>query len=120
MNQSWQLENNHTVGYSWKKKMNWNKLEVIASPDSFELKTGSEEEFITEHYWGYSKINENKTGEYRVEHPRWAMYPVEQYNINCDFSECYGDDFRFLNGAMPASVFLAEGSPISVYGKKIL
>ena len=120
MKHSWQLENKHTVGYRWKQKMNWNKLDVIASPESFELKTGSKEEFITEHYWGYSKIDVNKTVEYSVEHPRWAMYPVEQYSIDCNFSACYGDDFSFLNGAMPASVFLAEGSPISVYGKKIL
>jgi uncharacterized protein YqjF (DUF2071 family) len=120
MKHSWEMGEKHSVAYYWTKKSEWNKLEVIASSTPFELQTGSKEEFITEHYWGYSKIDEDITGEYNVEHPRWEMYPVEQYNIACNFSECYGDEFNFLNTASPVSVFLAEGSAISVYAKKIL
>ena len=32
-----------------------------------------EEEFITEHYWGYTKRG-TRTSEYEVEHPRWKMW----------------------------------------------
>jgi len=120
MKHSWAIEEKLTIGYYWKKNTEWNKLEAITSARSFELTSNTEEEFITEHYWGYSKISENKTGEYKVEHPRWAVYPVEQYNIDCDFGKLYGHEFGFLNAANPNSVFLAEGSPISVYAKKIL
>jgi hypothetical protein len=65
-------------------------------------------------------MNENKTGEYRVGHPRWNIYPVEQSMIDFNFGKLYGNDFEFLDPKQPASVFLAEGSPVSIYTKKIL
>jgi uncharacterized protein len=120
MKQKWETGDKHAIGYYWKKKEQWNRLEVVACKDPFELIPGSKEEFITEHYWGYSVINENKSGEYKVDHPRWRMYPVEQYTIECDFKTLYGDEFDFLNVAQPASVFLAEGSPVTVFTKKVL
>lgn len=120
MKHKWEFADKLSIGYYWKKNGRWNKLEGIAHKDPYDLVAGSQEEFITEHYWGYSSINKNKTGEYRVEHPRWNIYPVEQHNIECDFKILYGDDFCFLNGVQPASVFLAEGSPLTVFTKKIL
>jgi uncharacterized protein YqjF (DUF2071 family) len=108
------------IGYHWKFKNHWNKLEVQTGLKKYSIQSGSEEEFITEHFWGYSGISKTATGEYQVEHPRWDIFPVEQYTIDCDFSNLYGPSFSVLNGLTPASVFLAEGSGISVYGKRII
>ncbi|WP_316808774.1 DUF2071 domain-containing protein [Pedobacter agri] len=106
------------VDYLWKNK-NWNKFSVTTSAKAAEIAVGSEEEFITEHYWGYTKIGPNKTSEYGVEHPRWEAYPVKDYKIEVDFGINYGSDFAFLNNAKPDSVMLAEGSEIRVLkGKK--
>ncbi|MGQ7856195.1 YqjF family protein [Pedobacter sp. WC2501] len=106
------------VAYSWKNR-NWNSFAVTATSKAEDILAGSEEEFITEHYWGYTKIAENKTSEYGVEHPRWQVYPIKDYKINVDFGINYGDDFAFLNIATPDSVILAEGSEIRVLkGKK--
>lgn len=106
------------VDYHWKNRT-WHNFSVIASSKAEEIQIGSEEEFITEHYWGYTKINANKTSEYGVEHPRWQVYPVKDYKINVDFGINYGNDFSFLNDAKLDSVFLAEGSEIRVLkGKK--
>ncbi|RBQ07785.1 YqjF family protein [Pedobacter miscanthi] len=106
------------VDYLWKNK-NWHNFSVTAASKAEEILTGSEEEFITEHYWGYTKIGANRTSEYGVEHPRWQVYPVKDYTINVDFVINYGSDFAFLNEAKPDSVFLAEGSEIRVLkGKK--
>ncbi|QXU43941.1 YqjF family protein [Pedobacter sp. D749] len=106
------------VAYSWKNR-NWNSFEVTATSKAEDILAGSEEEFITEHYWGYTKIGVNKTSEYGVEHPRWQAYPIKDYKINVDFGINYGDDFAFLNNATPDSVILAEGSEIRVLkGKK--
>ena len=115
-----ELRDKLLAGYYWEKNKRWNKLEIVACKDPVECIPGSKEEFITEHYWGYSAISENKTGEYKVEHIRWSMYTVEQYTIDCDFNGLYGSDFEFLNALQPASVFIAEGSPVSVFTKKIL
>lgn len=115
------VENNNvlTVEYAWKTKK-WNTFSVIANPQSEIIAIDSEEEFITEHYWGYTKIAENRTSEYGVEHPRWEVYPVKEYKIDVDFGANYGNDFNFLNVAQPNSVMLAEGSPIFVLkGKKL-
>lgn len=78
------------------------------------MREGSEEEFITEHYWGYTRLNKSLTAEYGVEHPRWQMYKVDSYEIDVDFADVYGPDFAFLNHQAPASVMLAEGSDILV------
>jgi hypothetical protein len=118
MKHKWELSDRITIGYYWKKENKWNELEVIADPKLHEIEPASKEEFITEHYWGYSSVDKNKTGEYEVVHPRWQVYPVEQYNIECDFRSLYGDDFTILNDTKPSSVFLAEGSLVSVFLKK--
>ncbi|CAN5553387.1 DUF2071 domain-containing protein [soil metagenome] len=119
-NHSWLEEKNLlTVEYTWKEKA-WNSFLITADNRQEEIEKGSEEEFITQHFWGYTKINESKTSEYEVEHPEWKMYNVKNYRISVDFSSVYGDEFGFLTGQKPDSVFLAEGSQIIVRnGNKI-
>lgn len=113
-------EHTQQVGYSWKFKNHWNKLEVQTGLKKFPIQPGSEEEFITEHYWGYSGINENMCGEYQVAHPSWDVYPVDNYTIDCNFGQLYGSAFSGLKDVKPSSVFLAEGSEISVFKKRII
>ncbi|MFN5183863.1 MAG: YqjF family protein [Bacteroidota bacterium] len=95
-----------SVCYEWKKH-SWYKIAAIAENNLSVINTGSEEEFITEHYWGYTKINESKTSEYQVEHPKWEVYPVIDFSIDVDFAEVYGSDFDFLSIEKPKSVLLA-------------
>lgn len=101
------------ISYRWKKEI-WNSMTVTCSSISEAIERESEEEFITEHYWGYSKINEHKTSEYAVEHPRWRVFPIRSFRIEVDFKKNYGDRFAFLDRVKPESVFLAEGSEIVV------
>jgi len=105
------------VEYIWKNG-SWHNFSVTAGSRAKDILTGSEEEFITEHYWGYTKIGVNNTSEYGVEHPRWKAYPIKSYKINVDFGINYGSDFAFLNDAEPDSVILAEGSAIRVLKKR--
>ena len=108
-----------TAEYKWKKKR-WNSLTVTADKTARPIAPGSEEEFITEHYWGYTKITDEKTSEYEVEHPRWEVYPMKNYRIDVDFRDIYGPRFSFLNNEIPKSVFLAEGSSIIVKAGTVL
>jgi hypothetical protein len=82
--------------------------------DAQPIEPGSEQEFITEHYWGYTKRSRGPTSEYGVQHPRWMVYPVQNFEIAVDFDAQYGQAFAFLNGQRPASVLLAEGSAVTV------
>ncbi|MEO7991853.1 MAG: DUF2071 domain-containing protein [Chryseolinea sp.] len=102
-----------TVEYKWKKK-NWNSFKVRTGIWHYKIESGSEEEFITEHYWGYTKVKDKRTSEYGVEHPKWEVYKTKDYSINVDFEKIYGSDFSFLKNEIPKSVFLAEGSEIMV------
>ena len=107
------------VSYAWKKR-NWYSFKVSAGLKSAPFIPGSTEEFITEHYWGYTKASKNSTSEYGVEHPSWSIYPVRDYAIDVDFEDMYGDDFAFLNHQKPDSVFLVEGSSVAIKnGRKI-
>jgi len=114
MRHSWQpLDDSLIVEYKWKKNK-WNSIRVVANKDATGIQAGSEEEFITEHYWGYTKLNDKRTSEYGVEHPRWVVYRTIGYSIDVDFGNIYGQAFEFLNRETPKSVFLAEGSEIQV------
>jgi uncharacterized protein len=108
------------VGYHWKSKTQWNKLEVTVKDVSVPMLPGSEEAFIAEHYWGYSRYNACKTFEYAVQHPAWEIYPVTSYLVDCDFEDLYGKEFAFLQTTKPASFLLAKGSAIAVLQKTTL
>lgn len=96
------------------EKEQWYSMKVIADPASEEIPVSCEAEFITEHYWGYTKLNETETSEYEVWHPRWKVHPVKSYSCDFDFGKVYGSDFAFINDLKPFSVMLAEGSEIKV------
>jgi uncharacterized protein YqjF (DUF2071 family) len=115
MKYEWKMDESfQEVKYEWKNENKWNHIWVKAEKNGISLQKESEEEFITEHYWGYTKIQEQKTSEYEVSHPSWVTYNIIDYQINVDFSKVYGENFGFLNNHKPASVFLAEGSEIMV------
>ncbi len=114
MNHSWETKGDTLlVEYQWKKD-EWNTFQVTADNQSKEIKAGSEDEFITEHYWGYTQIGKNRTSEYAVEHPRWHVYGLKDHSIQVDFGHVYGPEFGLLSNEKPTSVFLAEGSEIIV------
>ena len=113
-------DNQLFVKYSWKHKGNWNHIKVTADLQTKPIKIGSEEEFITEHYWGYAGYSAQKTNEYQVQHPRWNVHSVKDYDIKCDFEELYGSEFAFLKQTKPTSVLLAEGSEVSVFKGKVI
>ena len=119
MKHSWsEIEEERLVEYSWRKNSDWQTFKVKAKKQATQIQTGSETEFITEHFWGYAKVSDNRTNEYEVTHPRWNAYDVLDYTIDVDFGDVYGPEFSFLSRQTPASVMLAEGSEITVENKK--
>jgi uncharacterized protein YqjF (DUF2071 family) len=81
---------------------------------------GSEEEFITEHYWGYGSLRDGSSLEYRVEHPRWRVWRVSEATLDCDVQGFYGKQYQEALSQLPHSAFVAEGSAVVVRrGKRI-
>jgi hypothetical protein len=103
------------VSYEWEHRGERQRLAVVADPCPVAIEAGSEEEFVTEHYWGYTKRSRGPASEYPVEHPRWCVYPVRNFDVKADFAAMYGDAFATLNSAKPVSVLLAEGSEVTVF-----
>ena len=71
---------NHTtkknIRYDWKINKNWNHLAVNTTKEQEEMLPDSIEEFIFEHYYGYTKINTQRSQEYKVNHPRWQVNKI--------------------------------------------
>jgi len=119
MKHKWEFEKHLiSIAYSWKLDQSWNTFSLKADPVPEEIKPNSEEEFITEHYWGYTPINDKTCSEYGVEHPRWTTYKVKGYQVDVAFDKVYNKDFAFLNSQTPESVMIAEGSEIVVRSMK--
>ncbi len=83
-----------------------------------ELRLGSQEEFITEHYWGNTKRG-GRTSEFQVEHPRWRFWPAATWKFEADVETLYGPQFTHTLAASPASAFIAEGSRVEVRPKTL-
>lgn len=109
-----------TVQYDWKIGNQWHSFKIEAGLDMLPMNPGSEAEFITEHYWGYSRQTADSTIEYQVTHPRWEVYEVKSHEIQVDFALNYGGHFKLLNNLDPTSVMLAEGSAITVESRRKL
>lgn len=104
--------------YQWKANNKWNTVLVETEKSLSVIEKNSEAEFITEHYFGYTKTGKKTTYEYEVKHPKWEQHKVLDYNIDVDFDTVYGKEFGFLNTVKPLSVILAKGSEISVENKR--
>ncbi len=106
------------IKYTWKINNAWNHLSVTTRIENEQMLPGSIEEFIFEHYYGYTKINNRVSQEYKVNHPRWKVNSVTGHSIQCDFKAMYGSDFSFLSHQKPDSVIVADGSPVTVNWKR--
>jgi uncharacterized protein len=106
------------IRYDWKKKQTWFSMQVVADVACNTMVSNSFEAFIFEHYYGYTKVSSAVTEEYKVNHPTWLVNQVNNYTINCNFEEMYGVDFKFLNTQQPSSVFLAQGSRVTIDWKR--
>jgi uncharacterized protein YqjF (DUF2071 family)/predicted DCC family thiol-disulfide oxidoreductase YuxK len=79
------------------------------------MRDHSVEQFILEHYWGYTKQPHGTTSEYRVAHEPWRFWSTSSVHIEGDLTALYPPAFaRYLQQA-PHSAFVARGSPVAVY-----
>ena len=107
------------VEYSWKRGRKWESLKMNASGEPQSIPAGSHAEFITEHYWGYTRLRAG-CSEYRVEHARWKIWNADSFEFSADVAALYGAQFAETLKGPPRSAFIAEGSPISVERREVL
>jgi uncharacterized protein YqjF (DUF2071 family) len=103
-----------SVSYRWRLGGREHGLRIRTDGDPQPLSPGSHEEFIAEHYWGYTAQRDGSTVEYRVTHPTWRVSASSEARLDCDVAVVYGERFRPFLAGQPTTAFLAEGSPITV------
>jgi len=121
--ETWKMSHAQTgrkLSYFWSKESCENRIAIEVGKNLGVPEENSHGEFIIEHYWGYTKRGENRTDEYKVEHPKWELFEANNVLIDVDFGFAYGEKFAFLSNTKPQSIFLAKGSEISVYKGEIL
>ena len=115
MRHRWEFaEQTQHIRYEWKVGSDWNYIDVTADRLGHPLVADSEEAFITEHYWGYTGRGVRRTSEYEVVHPSWSIFPVNTYDVQCNIAKLYGSQFAPFFEQPPSSVFLADGSDVTI------
>ena len=103
-----------SVCFEWSCEGRWNSVSAKIAGAPAALATGSEEEFITEHYWGYCRQRDGATVEYGVEHPPWRVWAAANARLDCDVAAVYGAEFAAPLAGVPSSAFVADGSSVVV------
>jgi uncharacterized protein len=81
---------------------------------------GSLEQFITEHYWGYSAQRNGDTTEYHVSHVPWKVWTSTAAGFEGDACGLYGVELGRVLQSHPSSAFMADGSAVTVFkGSKL-
>jgi uncharacterized protein len=72
------------------------------------------EQFIAEHYWGYSS-HHKRCIEYYVSHIPWQVWAATAAGFQGDASNLYGSELAAVIQRPPVSAFVADGSPVTVF-----
>ena len=114
-------KNVQSAKYYWTFGEREHFIELVTQGAPRHFVEGSEEEFIAQHFWGYSSQKDGGTVEYHVEHPAWRIWQAQSSCLVCDIENLYGGQFSEFLQCAPSSSILAEGSEIAVHkGERIL
>ncbi len=103
------------VAYGWRHQDGEFSLGATVTGPAAALQPGSEAEFITEHYWGYTRQRDGGTLEYHVAHPRWQVWDRAAGSFTGPAEQLYGAGFAPILAAPPQSAFVAVGSDVVVH-----
>lgn len=109
-----------SVLYQWQVKNQWCQLtaEAMGAPEL--PREGSLEQYITEHYWGYSTRRGGGSLEYHVSHVPWQVWASTTAGFEGDASGLYRAELGRVLQDRPSSAFIADGSPVTVFrGNKL-
>jgi uncharacterized protein len=95
------------VEYQWHSTGRWQTVAGAGSGEGAQPEPGSLEEFLTVRHWGYNGGRGKDTLEYRVDHPRWRVWPAR--NVRVDYT---AEAFELQS---PMSALIADGSAVTVY-----
>ena len=104
-----------TIEYLFGRPRDQCRLAMHVDGAAQELAPGSEEEFLSQRAWGYTRQRDGGTIEYRVDHARWNVWPNPRWELDGPVGEFYDEPFASIISGTPASAFVADGSPVVVH-----
>lgn len=90
-------------------------IEATANKSTQIFHENTLEHYFKEHDLGFGTDKKGQTLSYKVLHPIWETYMLENYAHNLDFGHIYGPQWAFLNKETPFCALLAKGSAVEVY-----
>jgi hypothetical protein len=75
----------------------------------------SDEAFMTQRHWGYTRQRDGSTVEYRVAHPVWRVGRMERGTVDGNTERAFGRKFAPIFAGSPSSAFFADGSAVTVH-----
>lgn len=106
--------------YQWRAQDREQIIQARVSGAPVGFLPGSEAEFILDHYWGYSRARTGRTIEYKVAHAPWYIWDNPIVSVDADLALTYGEDFAQSLCGRWRSVYVAEGSEVTVFRGKVL
>ncbi len=106
---------NSAIRYEWREGRRWSRVGARVGGSFAHPRPGSLEEFIIEHYWGYTKARDDRCLEYRVVHPPWRVAAAGDVCWQCDAERTYGRAFAGFLNRPPSSAMIADGSDVAVF-----
>jgi uncharacterized protein YqjF (DUF2071 family) len=103
-----------TAEYAWQLDGAWCRLIAETSAVPAHPADDSLEQFITEHYWGYSTRRDGDALEYHVSHVPWNVWTSTSAGFEGDARGLYGLELGKVLQRRPDSAFSADGSPVVV------
>ena len=81
----------------------------------YDMDRGSDEEFLCERGWGYTRQRNGGTIEYRVEHARWRIWRSARHELAGPLETFYDPPLPTILSSTPRSAFIADGSAVAVH-----
>ncbi len=99
-----------TTQYEFCINNKWNELRIDSRCDACDCGEESIEHFISDHYFGYTRLNAGQTREFYIEHVPWKIFPCIHSHIQLHTAEIYGKEFATYLDTPPVSCFVMDGS----------
>jgi len=87
------------IEYAWGR----GRIGATAASEPVVPREGSEQAFVTQRHWGYTRQRDGSTVEYHVTHPPWRVSDARDAVFEAE-----------APGRGPVSAYLVDGSPVEV------
>ena len=104
-----------SLAYEWRTSGDWSKICAESGGTAQAAAEGSVEQFISEHYWGYTAQRDGGCVEYRVAHPSWRVWQSAKAMFEGDGVPLYGEALGAVLRRAPDSAFIADGSAVELF-----